>query len=98
MLFAGTLCCGFGRGKFKARSNAEMENTNTDVDVLYELESSETQVVFNNQLTTLGKVYYDKLKTLPDAKLNYYNIKAAPPSPTNIVCTMSVDALSFSTY
>ena len=35
-------------------------------------------VIFNNTVTTIGNVYYEKIKTQPDVTLAYYTINETP--------------------
>ena len=80
----GAVCAGFGRGKFRARKDDEEIDEN---EFLFSLESSDAMVLFNQQLTTVGAVYNDKLRTSPgtEIKVAYHKIEEVPGESNRFV-------------
>ena len=69
---AGALIAAFGRGKFGAKSS--VEEVKEDTELLYQLQDSNSPVIFNGALTTVGDVYNARLETHPNAEINYHKV------------------------
>lgn len=71
-IMPGVLCCAFGKGKFTAK--ATLDSVDTEKDILFTLEDSHSQILFNNVLTTVGEVLKLKRESMPLADINYHDI------------------------
>ncbi len=72
----GMVLAGHGRGKFKLQSGTEEPDTTKDV--LYALNSSDDEVLFNNTILTVKQLVADQRKQHPVVTLSYHTMQEAP--------------------
>ena len=98
---AGTLIAGFGKvhslspaRKNKGKKNKDVEDDTEDKrevkEVPYRLEDSNTTVMLNSQLATVGSALQQQQATDPKAKIAYFEMVPAPvESDNNAMCNMA---------
>lgn len=72
---AGALVAAFGKGNLQAVS---LEKVNPQQDVLYTLVDGNTQVIFDNEITTVAAVFQSRQKVDPTAHIMYHAMEEVP--------------------
>eukprot|EP00959_Pyramimonas_sp_CCMP1952_P441824 9249396-Pyramimonas_sp.AAC.1 len=78
---AGSVLAYFGRGKFKTVQSLDLDDSvDQDSSLLFSLDSSESQCIYQGKITTAGSLYYQKLSSNnpANAKVCYHQLTTKP--------------------
>jgi hypothetical protein len=82
--------CGFGQGSFKlGNKDALPDGADNGKGLKHELTDESTIVVYNNVVTTLGKVAQAHWSTKPNAPIVYHNINRSADDPMKFTLTQT---------
>ena len=80
-LAMGTFIAGFGKGKFKMCES--LDAVDPEKEIVYDLKNSDSLIMFNGEVKTIGEVVANQREKDPLCKLAYYTMEEVPGKSQN---------------